>query len=168
MIVQIRIDDRLIHGQVALVWSKELNTPGIIVANDNAATNETVKMTLKMACPPGIKLLVRKVEDAKTVINDPRGKNMRIFGLTRNVSDALELVKACGGNILEVNLANAGIHDNDTSEKVRFPGNRVSLTLSELKAAEELAGIMGDRFISQLVPTSPKHTVAELIKSVKK
>ena len=36
MIVQVRVDDRLIHGQVALVWSKELNTKHIIVANDAA------------------------------------------------------------------------------------------------------------------------------------
>ena len=28
MIVQVRVDDRLIHGQVALVWTKELNTTG--------------------------------------------------------------------------------------------------------------------------------------------
>ena len=37
MITQIRVDDRLIHGQVAVVWTKELNTPLIIVANDAAA-----------------------------------------------------------------------------------------------------------------------------------
>ncbi len=168
MVVQIRIDDRLIHGQVALVWSKELSTPGIIVANDNAATNDTVKMTLKMACPPGIKLLVKTVEDAKGSINDPRGKNMRIFGLTRNVSDALELVKACPGNILEVNLANAGVHDNDTSEKVTLQGSRIRLTEKELAAAEELADILGDKFISQLIPTSLKHKVSDLIKAAKK
>lgn len=29
MIVQVRVDDRLIHGQVALVWTKELNTTRI-------------------------------------------------------------------------------------------------------------------------------------------
>ena len=39
MIVQIRIDDRLIHGQVAMVWSKELKKPRIIVANKHAAKN---------------------------------------------------------------------------------------------------------------------------------
>ena len=51
MIAQLRVDDRLIHGQVALVWTKELDTPGIVVANDNAANNEMVQMTLKMATP---------------------------------------------------------------------------------------------------------------------
>ncbi len=53
MIAQLRVDDRLIHGQVALVWTKELDTPGIVVANDNAANNEMVQMTLKMATPTG-------------------------------------------------------------------------------------------------------------------
>ncbi len=64
MVIQIRIDDRLIHGQVALLWTKELNTKGVIVANDNAASNEAVKATLKMACPKTQKLLVKTVEDA--------------------------------------------------------------------------------------------------------
>lgn len=166
MIVQIRIDDRLIHGQVALVWSKELSTSGIIVANDNAANNNTVKMTLKMACPPGIKLIVKGVEDAKGVINDPRAKDMRIFGLTRTVTDALNLVKACGDNILEVNMANCGVHDGSLEEKVALPGNRVRLTKTELAAAKELASIMGDKFINQLIPTAPKSVVADLIKNL--
>ena len=95
MIIQLRIDDRLIHGQVALVWSKELGTPGILVANDQAAVNNTVKMTLKMACPPGIKLIVKSVDGAVGVIQDPRAEKMRIFALTRNVKDALKLVKSC-------------------------------------------------------------------------
>ena len=92
MIVQIRIDDRLIHGQVAMVWSKELNTPRIIVANNDAAANETVKMTLKMATPTGIKTIVKDLDGAIELINDPRSKDMRIFGLTKNVRDALYLV----------------------------------------------------------------------------
>lgn len=169
MIVQLRIDDRLIHGQVALVWSKELNTPGILVANDQAATNDTVKMTLKMACPPGIKLLVKTVEDAIRVANDPRGKDMRIFALTRNVRDALALVRGCPTNVREVNLANAGKFDakpGEQVEKVNFPGQRVSLTMEELAAAKELVSILGDRFVSQVVPTSPKSTVGKIITSL--
>ena len=165
MIKALHLDDRLIHGQVALVWSKELSTPGIIVANDNAANNNTVKMTLKMACPPGIKLIVKGVEDAKGVLNDPRAKDMRIFGLTRTVSDALELVKACGDNILEVNMANCGVHDGSLEEKVVI-NNRIRLTPTELAAAKELASIMGDRFISHLVPTAQKFIVANLVKDL--
>ncbi len=168
MIVQIRIDDRLIHGQVAMVWSKELNTPRIIVANNDAAVNETVKMTLKMATPTGIKTIVKDLDGAVNLINNPQSKDMRIFGLTKNVRDALYLVKACGDNIKTVNLANTGQFTGETEPKVMLPGNRVSLTQKELEAAKELADIMGDNFFSLLIPSSPKRTVSELLKAIEK
>ncbi len=79
MITQVRVDDRLIHGQVAVVWTKELNAPLLVVANDEAAKNEVMQMTLKMAVPNGMKLLIRSVDDAIDVFNDPRGKDKRIF-----------------------------------------------------------------------------------------
>ena len=92
MIVQLRIDDRLIHGQVAMVWSKELNTPRIIVANNEAAENEITQMTLKMATPSGIKTIVKDLDGAIALINNPKSKDMRIFGLTKTVKEALYLV----------------------------------------------------------------------------
>lgn len=55
MLAQLRVDDRLIHGQVAVVWTKELNTKLIVVANDHAANDKVMQMTLKMAVPDGVK-----------------------------------------------------------------------------------------------------------------
>src|SRR3712207_8295438 len=88
MITQIRVDDRLIHGQVAVVWTKELNTPLLVVANDDAAKNEVMQMTLKMAVPSGMKLLIRSVDEAIKIFNDPRGKDKRMFVIVNKVSDA--------------------------------------------------------------------------------
>ncbi|HAQ1244562.1 TPA: PTS sugar transporter subunit IIB, partial [Enterococcus faecium] len=51
MIKAVRIDERLIHGQVAMTWTKSLNLTGLVVASDEAATNDIQKMTLKMAAP---------------------------------------------------------------------------------------------------------------------
>ena len=56
MIVCLRVDERLIHGQVAMTWTKELKLNGLVVASDEAASNELQKMTLKMAVPEGIKM----------------------------------------------------------------------------------------------------------------
>lgn len=53
MIVQVRVDDRLIHGQVALVWTKELNTTRIIVANKHAVESDALRMTLSMGYAGG-------------------------------------------------------------------------------------------------------------------
>ena len=102
------------------------------------------------------------------MINNPKSKDMRIFGLTKTVKEALYLVKACGENICEVNLANTGNYTKETGPKTKFFNGRVSLTESEMDAAKELVGIMGDRFFSLLVPTSPKNTVSNLIKAVEK
>ena len=54
----LRVDDRLIHGQVAMTWTKQLRVQGIVVANDDAANDDTQKMALKMAVPGGIKALI--------------------------------------------------------------------------------------------------------------
>ena len=44
MIIQIRVDDRLIHGQIAVVWSKHFATTHLVVANDQAAKNEVQQL----------------------------------------------------------------------------------------------------------------------------
>ncbi|WP_274876028.1 PTS sugar transporter subunit IIB [Enterococcus lactis] len=46
MITQIRVDDRLIHGQVAVVWTKELNAPLLVVANDGSVAKFSKKSIL--------------------------------------------------------------------------------------------------------------------------
>lgn len=43
MISLVRIDDRLIHGQVAVVWTKHLGVNRILVANDQIVNNEVQK-----------------------------------------------------------------------------------------------------------------------------
>ena len=156
MVIQIRVDDRLIHGQVALVWSKELNTPGIVVANDNAVNNKTVGMTLHMAAPVGIKLLVKTVEDSKKVFNDARGHDMRMFCLVNCVKDAWELVRDCPGQILAVNVANVGRFDGKPiSEKHKIVGDGY-LTKEDLDAAINLCNTEGLDVFHQIIPTDPK------------
>lgn len=167
MIVQVRVDDRLIHGQVALVWSKELNTSRIIVANDAAVTNDALRMTLQMATPAGQKLLVKTVTDAARVAADPRGKDMRIFALTNCMKDVLELVKGAPGCIAEVNVANVGRFDkSDPASKVAL-NSTIMLNPGELAAAEELCE-QGIPVFHQLIPSNPKTPVADLIKAAKK
>ena len=162
MIVQIRVDDRLIHGQVALLWAKALGTRGIIVANDNAATNEAVKATLKMACPQNQKLLVKTVKEAQRVINDPRGKDMRIFGLTNCVRDALSIVQACPGLIGAVNLANVGRFDGSDSSTKTTVVTSVSLNPDELAAARQL-GNYGIPVYHQIAPEDPQTSIANAL-----
>ncbi len=162
MIVQVRIDDRLIHGQVALMWSKFLDTRGIIVANDAAARSEAVSSTLKMSCPSSQRLLVKTVDDAVRAINDPRGKGMRIFVLTNCVRDALELVRRCPGEIGEVNMANVGRFDGAKANEKTKVITGVELTKPEVEAARELC-LTGVDVYHQTTPNDFKTDVSDII-----
>ena len=163
MIPSIRVDDRLIHGQVALVWSKELNCPRIVVANDDAAVNDVTKMTLQMATPTGIKLLIKSVDDCIKVFNDPRAKDMRMFVLTNNVADALKIVKSCPGLVESVNVANAGrFDDTDKSLMVQVTPQCI-LNPNELEALCELNDQQGVSVYGQVIPTDPKTPASKML-----
>lgn len=165
MITQIRVDDRLIHGQVAVVWTKELNTPLLVVANDDAAKNEVMQMTLKMAVPSGMKLLIRSVDEAIKIFNDPRGKDKRMFVIVNKVSDATKIAKNVK-DIETVNVANAGRFDKcDPKDKVMvFPS--VQLSSEELNAAHELSELTHIKTYNQVLPSNPqidlKKTLSQL------
>lgn len=45
-IVNIRVDERLIHGQVAAYWTTSLNANRILVIDDFAAKDQIQKMAL--------------------------------------------------------------------------------------------------------------------------
>lgn len=63
-IVNVRIDERLIHGQVAGIWAPSLHTQRIIVINDEAAADSLQKSSLRMAAPTSMRLSVLPVESA--------------------------------------------------------------------------------------------------------
>ena len=106
MIIQIRVDDRLIHGQIAVVWSKHFATNHLVVANDQAAKNEVQQMTLKMATPNGVKVLIRSVDDAIKVFNNPKSETVKMFVLTNSIQDALKIATNC--KVESINVANVG------------------------------------------------------------
>ena len=162
MITQIRVDDRLIHGQVAVVWTKELNAPLLVVANDEAAKNEVMQMTLKMAVPNGMKLLIRSVDDAINTFNDPRGADKRIFVIVNSVSDANKIAQNVE-NIETVNVANAGRFDKSdpSTKKMIFPS--VQLNPNELAAAKELAKLDRVNSYNQVLPSNPQLSLEDAL-----
>ncbi len=166
MIIQLRVDDRLIHGQVALIWTKELNTNNIVVANDDASTNKMLQMTLQMAVPTGKKLLVKNVKDAINVFNDPRAKAMRIFALTNTIQDALKIVESCP-DMESVNVANVGRFDeSDKAEKVKV-SDWIIVNPKELHALEALSKKTLPVY-HQVIPSNPKIPATKLLNDLKK
>lgn len=157
----LRIDDRLIHGQVAMTWTKQLRVQGIIVANDNAAGDNTQKMALQMAVPSGIRVLIKPVDEAIRILNYEKASKMRILVLTRTVADALKVRKSVG-EIAFLNLGNTGRFDGiDISEKQVITPT-IMLTKEEVAAAKELAEL-DPKFCMQQVPNDEQKLVKDVI-----
>lgn len=58
----VRIDDRLIHGQVVMAWSKAIAVKRMVVIDDQVAGDAIRKMLLETVAPPGVKVSVFTVE----------------------------------------------------------------------------------------------------------
>lgn len=156
MIKLLRIDDRLVHGQVALTWTPSLGAEYLLVANDKTAKDEFVKMTMNLAKPAGTKLLIKSVDDAAVFLNDPRSKPMKILVLVNSVQDAQKLVQ----QVAEIQSVNfGGIRGKDGSKLI---SKAVAVTEADIAVIREMAS-QGIELELRQVPTDKKIFVQDLI-----
>lgn len=89
--INVRIDDRLIHGQVVTQWVNVFKADQIVVIDSNVADDKIQKKILKFAAPPNVKVNVYSVD--KAVENWEKNKfgNQNVFVLFKNV----KFIKEC-------------------------------------------------------------------------
>ena len=92
MIQLIRVDDRLLHGQVAYSWKAKLQYDAIVLVSDEASKDDLRKATLKMCCPPGVKLATRSVEEGANLLNNPKIKDKKVFVICQDVNTLYRLL----------------------------------------------------------------------------
>lgn len=147
-IVNTRIDERLIHGQVAGIWSTSLSTQRIIVANDEAATDPLQKSSLRMAAPSSMRLSVLGVEAAAKNIQSGKYGKQRLFLLFKNPKDVLRFIEA-QGPIKTVNVGNMSY-----KEGAREVTKSIQVLPEEEQIFETIAS-KGVTVTAQLVPNDP-------------
>ena len=69
MIQLLRVDHRLLHGQVAVSWVQGLGSDCIFCVGDKVANDPVWKTTLKMGKPANAKLVIKDMEHAIEAIN---------------------------------------------------------------------------------------------------
>ena len=166
MIKALRVDERLIHGQVAMTWTKALDLTGLIVASDEAASNDIQKMTLKMAAPSNIKTIIKPVENIINLLKDPRSNDMRLMVLVSTVKDAVKIAKAFPKEIELVNIGNAG-KMTPPSEDKKMLTKEVMLTTNEISSLKELIDIYPETFF-QGTPNMEKHLAKTILSTYDK
>ena len=110
MILKIRVDDRLLHGQVAYSWKAALSYDAIVIVSDSAAKDEMRKMALKLCCPDGVKLAVRTVDAGAELLKNPKLKNMKVFVIAPDPETVYRLTKLIDEKPV-INIGGMQMHD---------------------------------------------------------
>lgn len=93
MIKLIRMDDRLLHGQVMANWVNGMGIGGVLIVSDAVAGDEMRKMALNLAKPSSLKLFFKNMEEGIASLEKLNGFSYNSMILTENVQDALTLVE---------------------------------------------------------------------------
>lgn len=156
MIKHIRIDNRLIHGQVAAAWKNNIGADAIIVCNDAVAADPIQKMVLPMAAQ-GSKVLVFTIDEL--VAYDKKNPNETKFVICKFASDCLALLEK-GLEVDEVNIGNqAPVLNTDYVMVNGF----VAATKEDAITYRKIAELRNGELRCQVVPTRPSENFLELL-----
>jgi len=156
MIKLTRIDDRLLHGQVAFTWVPALGVNCLIVANDKVAKDEFLKMTLGLAKPAGTKLLVKSLAEAAAFLNDPKNDGLKTLLVINSVKDATAMAAEVP-EIRSINIGGLRLKDG-----AKLISKAVGVNEEDVTMLRELLGKGVELEIRQ-VPTDSKQMVESLI-----
>lgn len=94
MICFVRVDDRLIHGQVQTSWISLSKAKNILVIDDTVASDDVAKQILQFATPNGMKLKVLNVEEAITFWPKAMASANNIMVLFKTIKSVERFAKA--------------------------------------------------------------------------
>ena len=156
MIKMTRVDHRLLHGQVAFTWIRQVGADCILIANDAVAKDELRMSVLRMAKPQGVKLVMKSEDDSIKALTSGVTDKYNLFIITESIEDAWRLCKAVPA-IRELNIGGVKVEDGkrQISEAV-FVSDEECARIRELDAA-------GVHVFVQMTPSERSDEAMKLI-----
>ncbi len=145
----LRIDDRLIHGQVATSWAKAVKCEAIFAINDDVAKDDLRRELLLQIVPPGLKGYVIPVEKAIKVYHNPKYTGKNILWLVTKPADVLRLIEG-GVKINKINVGGMTYKDGN-----KMLSDAVTVGKADVEAFKKLLDL-GVELTMQKVATNPK------------
>jgi PTS system mannose-specific IIB component len=153
----VRIDGRLIHGQVANLWTTKLGVTRIMVVDDKVAASDIEKSGLKLARPAGIDLSVLPEKVAADHINRGGYDSQKVFIVVRRPQVLLDLVND-GVKLETINVGN--MSQTDETTQITNSINVVQDDVDTFKALHE----KGIKITQQMVPGDQANDFMEILK----
>lgn len=155
-IISVRIDSRLIHGQVATMWLREVNASRVMVIDDEIVKSKVQKSVLKSAVPQDIHLSILTTKGAAQRIKANQYQGQRVFIIVRDPRTLLNLTKE-GVKLQAINLGNLSM-----SAGARQIAKSVAVSPQQEAALKDLAQEK-IKLYHQMVPNDQKEDVMALL-----
>jgi PTS system mannose-specific IIB component len=155
-----RIDNRLIHGQVAVSWLRYIQAKAIIVCNDKVANDPIQKMALPLAAR-GSNVLVFTI--AETLQYEKEHQDENIFVIAKFPQDALDIMKS-GVKIKELNVGNAA---PIAGTKYVMVNKSIAATKEDAEIYQQIAELNGGKLTAQIMPHNETLDFIAVLKKAK-
>ena len=154
-VVLVRIDERLIHGQIMTSWIQLCNADTILIIDDESATNAFLKRILVAAAPKSLDLLIHTTKDAiEYLLDENDGK--KVLVLAKTPEPLLEAIES-GVKFKEINIGNMG----GSAGRHRFLKN-INASDSEIETIKAIIN-SGTEVYAQMVPSDSRVDVKSLL-----
>lgn len=157
MIKLVRVDHRLLHGQVAFTWTKNLGADCILIANDAVAKDKLRMAALKMAAPSGVKVVIKNIADSIAALNSGVTDKYQLMIILESIKDADLLTKGTK-DIKNVNLG--GVKAEEGKKQISMA---VFVSPEEITILEKMHE-RGIHVEVKMVPEDKGQNVINLIK----
>ena len=112
-LVLVRIDCRLVHGQVVETWIPHVKANSLIVANDAIEANPVLRSVTELAVPVGIRVRFCRLDQAAEMIKEADLAGERSVLLMSSASDAMKARKN-GAGFTVLNIGNLHFEEGKT------------------------------------------------------
>ena len=158
MIKHLRIDNRLIHGQVAVTWMRRINADAIAVVNDDVAKDRIQKMALPLAARDA-KVLVLSHQELQDYVKEHPDESL--FVIAKYPMDALRILES-GLEVDEVNVGNAAPIAG--TKYVMVEKKSIAATKEDAEVYRKIAELRGGKLMTQTVSTYQPQDFLELLR----
>ncbi|NLK65289.1 MAG: PTS sugar transporter subunit IIB [Tissierellia bacterium] len=126
----VRIDDRLLHGQVVVSWIPYLKVNEVVIADDEYANDEFMRSLIESSGPEGVKVGVKTIDETAAFLMDDNER--KILLLLRSIEGINELAKKT--KISSINIGGVGA----AKGRKRYY-NSIHLSDNELNMLKDMA-----------------------------
>ncbi len=154
-LVLVRLDDRLVHGQVVVGWGQALSVELVVLVDDRVSQSDWEQELFRMGVPPDVELRFASVATAVAAVPDWIASARPTIVVTGDIETLVRLVEGAPA-IRQVNIG--GVHQQ-AGRRQRLP----YVFLSDAEATR-LGGLSarGVAVTAQDVPTARPIPLAEL------